>query len=307
MGEKGVGDWEAVSVPISQLRAGGLDIADVNTGLVIWASKFQDTVFQLDNVRFTGFDPDAGTAPPVVSVPFNLTSMGLGSYSDTINPASYKCADDYGAWLYNAGVIPFTNLGTCDNVSSARPVKRMPQLAGDAAQTHTMTHRWWGSVSFIGEMRIGDPNGAGYITPDPFIARLNERGIRVWSSDGSVGGPAGFGYTIPDPFAEVFDGAAIGNSATAIWKQAPGYSEGAITAGWYDGNTLVMRPPLCRVTLYFLEVYSGEPQMKTWPDATSGQRGIWHNADNSLGVWTAIAGGRNNFLVVVMRAQRLAI
>ena len=104
---------------------------------------------------------------------------GAGSYSDTINPASYKCVEDYGAWLYNAGVIPFTNLGTCDNVANANPVKRLPQLGGDAAQMHTMTHRWWGSLSFIGEMRTGDANGAAYITPDPFIARISERGLRV--------------------------------------------------------------------------------------------------------------------------------
>ena len=301
LGSKGVGDWEAVSVPMSQLTSSGLDIADVNTGLVIWATKYQDTVFQLDNVRFTGFDADAGTAPPVVTVPFNLTTMGKGSYSDTINPASYKCADDYGAWLYNAGVIPFTNLGTCANVTSARPVKRMPQLAGDAAQTQTMTHRWWGSVSFIGEMRIGDPNGAGYITPDPFIARLNERGIRVMGiPTGLSAGPGGFGYTIPDPFAEVFDGAAIGNSAHSNMEaKLLDYSEGAITAGWYDGNTLVMEATFVYGSPYiFFEVYSGSPQIKTWPNATTGQRGIWHEGSNSLGVWTAIAGGRNNFLVV---------
>ena len=73
-----------MSVPISQLTAGGLNLSEVNTGLVIWASKFEDTVFQIDNVRFTGFDETAEPPPPVVTVPFNLTQMGLGSYSDTI-------------------------------------------------------------------------------------------------------------------------------------------------------------------------------------------------------------------------------
>ena len=77
------------------------------------------------------------------------------------------------------------------------------------------------------------------------------------------------------------------------------YSEGAVTAGWYDGNTLVMEATFVYGSPYiFFEVYSGQPQIKTWPDATSGQRGIWHEGGNSLGVWTAIAGGRNNFLVV---------
>jgi len=301
LGERGASGWESVSIPMAQFRSAGLDITKVDTGIVIWATDTTSTTYRLDNVRFTGFDADAGTAPPVVTVPYTLTTMGLGSYSDTINPASYKCANDFGAWLYNAGVIPFTNLGTCDNVASARPVKRMPQLAGDAAQTHTMTHRWWGSVSFIGEMRIGDPNGAGYITPDPFIARLNERGLRVMSiPTGLSAGPGGFGYTIPDPFSEVFDGAAIGNSAHSNMEaKLLDYSEGAVTAGWYDGNTLVMEATFVYGSPYiFFEVHSGSPQLKTWPNATDGQRGVWHNGGNSLGVWTAIAGGRNNFLVV---------
>jgi hypothetical protein len=168
-------------------------------------------------------------------------------------------------------------------------------------KTHTMTHRWWGSVSFIGEMRIGDPGGAGYITPDPFIARLSERGLRVMGiPTGLSAGPSGFGYTIPDPFAEIFDGAAIGNSAHSNMEvKLLDYSEGAITAGWYDGTVLVMEATFVYGSPYiFFEVHSGSPQIKTWPNATDGQRGIWHEGGNSLGVWTAIAGGRNNFLVV---------
>ena len=176
-----------------------------------------------------------------MGIPYKLTEMGLGSYSDVINPASYRCVEDYGFWLYNAGVIPFTNLGTCANVENANPTKRLPQLAGDAADMHTMTHRWWGSLSFIGEMRVGDPNNAGYLTPDPFIARITERGVRAMAiPTGLSAGQNGFGYSIPDPFSEVFDGIAIGNSAHSNMEaKLHDYSEGAVTAGWYDGNTLV--------------------------------------------------------------------
>ena len=301
LGPRGEAGWESVSVPMSQLVSSGLEIAEVNTGLVIWASKYEDTVFQLDNVRFTGFDPDAENESPIVTVPFNLTQMGLGSYSDTINPASYKCANDYGAWLYNAGVISPTNLGTCENVEQAQPVKRLPQLAGDAEQAHTMTHRWWGSISFIGEMKIGDPNGAGYITPDPIIARISERGARVMSiPTGLSAGPGGFGYTIPDPFSEVFDGAAIGNSEHHNMEaKLLDYSEGAVTVGWFDANALVMEATFVYGSPYiFFEVYSGTPQIKTWANATTGQRGVWYEGADSLGLWTAIAGGRNHFLIV---------
>ena len=52
LGEKGVDGWESVSVAMSDLNASGLDLSKVNTGLVIWATNFQDTVFQIDNVRF---------------------------------------------------------------------------------------------------------------------------------------------------------------------------------------------------------------------------------------------------------------
>ena len=52
LGEKGVSDWETVAVPMQELVDGGLDLTQVNTGLVIWASQFTDTVFQIDNVRF---------------------------------------------------------------------------------------------------------------------------------------------------------------------------------------------------------------------------------------------------------------
>ena len=301
LGERGVNGWERVSIPMTRLKASGLDLSQVNTGLVIWASKLEDTVFRIDNVRFTGYEEGLAQPGPGVSVPFNLTAMGQGSYSDTINPASYKCADDYGAWLYNAGVIPFTNLGSCDNVERAQPMKRLPKVAGAATDMPTMTHRWWGSVSFIGEMRVGDPDGAGYITPDPFIARLSDRGLRFMTIPvGLQAGVDGFGYTIPDPFAEVFDGAAIGNSLHSdLEVKLLNYSEGAITAGWFDDAVLVMEATFVFGSPYiFIDVHSGEPQIKTWPNANFDQRGIWHEGDNSLGFWTAIAGGRNNFLIV---------
>ena len=303
LGEKGVGGWEKVKVPMSQLTGGGLNLSEVNTGLVVWASRFEDTVFQIDNVRFTGFDAEA--EPPVtppVTVPFNLTQMGLGSYSDTINPASYRCVYDYGNWIYNAGVvepgIPFCDTAT--GTPQGDPTPKYPQLAGAAADKHTMTHRWWGSVSFIGEMRVGDPNGAGYITPDPIMARLTERGARFMGIPPGIGAnDGGFGYAVPDPFAEVFDGAAIANKAHSNMDvKLLDYSEGAITAGWYEGDSLIMEATFVYGSPFvFFEVYSGTPTLKTLR-ANSGERGVWHEAGDSLGIWSNVAGQRNDFLIV---------
>ena len=147
LGTRGTNGWETVVIPMQNLIAAGLDTSKVDTGIVIWATETTSTVFQIDNVRFTGFDEDA--EPPVtppVTVPFNLTQMGLGSYSDTINPASYRCVYDYGNWIYNAGVvepgIPFCDTAT--GTPQGDPTPMYPHLAGAAANKHTMTHRWWG-------------------------------------------------------------------------------------------------------------------------------------------------------------------
>ncbi|NCG07474.1 MAG: DUF5011 domain-containing protein [Gammaproteobacteria bacterium] len=303
LGARGTNGWETVVIPIQNLIAAGLDTSKVDTGIVIWATETTSTVFQIDNVRFTGFDEDA--EPPVtppVTVPFNLTEMGLGSYSDTINPASYRCVYDYGNWIYNAGVvepgIPFCDTAT--GTPQGDPTPKYPQLAGAAANKHTMTHRWWGSVSFIGEMRIGDPNGAGYITPDPIMARLTERGARFMGIPPGIGAnTGGFGYAVPDPFAEVFDGAAIANNAHSNMDvKLLDYSEGAITAGWYEGDSLIMEATFVYGSPYvFFEVYSGTPTLKTLR-ANSGERGVWHEGGDSLGIWSSVAGQRNDFLIV---------
>ena len=59
LGEVGVNGWESVKMPMSQLRNAGLDITKVDTGIVIWATNTTSTVYRLDNVRFTGYDPMA--------------------------------------------------------------------------------------------------------------------------------------------------------------------------------------------------------------------------------------------------------
>ena len=85
-----------------------------------------------------------------------------GSVSDTINPASFRCVVDFGNWIYNAGVvepaIPACNAST--GIPTGTPTPRQPQLTGPAANNPTPTHRWWGSVPFLGEMTIGDANDA---------------------------------------------------------------------------------------------------------------------------------------------------
>ena len=55
IGVVGVGGWETVRVPVSQLVEGGLDLTNVNTGLVMWPAFTEQTgvVFRLDDVKWT--------------------------------------------------------------------------------------------------------------------------------------------------------------------------------------------------------------------------------------------------------------
>ena len=300
IGERGVGAWETVSIPMSQLIAGGLDITKVNTAIVIWATESRGTRFLLDNIKFTGFEE--GVEPPPADVPHTLTRLGLGSYSDTIHPSSYRCVVDYGNWIHNAGVVE-PGIDACleeTETPVGTPQHKTPQKAGAALQKHTMTHRWWGSIPFIGEMKTGDPNGAGYITPDPFLARLSERGARLLASPSGLKSDAfGFGYSVPDPFSEVFDGIAIANTAHSNMNvMLLDYSDGAVTAGWFDGDVAVMTATFVYGSPYvFFEVLSGSAQLKTLR-ANSGEKGLWYQSGNSLGVWTNVAGNLSHFLVI---------
>ncbi|MDG1818717.1 MAG: glycosyl hydrolase, partial [Porticoccaceae bacterium] len=59
-------DWETVSIPVERLVAEGLDLRSVDTGLIIFATNYTGTVFQLDNIRWeqssNGGSTDGGNA-----------------------------------------------------------------------------------------------------------------------------------------------------------------------------------------------------------------------------------------------------
>jgi endoglucanase Acf2 len=297
LGSKGTEGWETVEVPFATLVAGGLDLANVNTGIVIWATNATSTVFRIDNVRFTGFDE---SGPPPTGG-YTVTAYGAGSVSDTINPASYRCVVDYGNWIYNAGVvepaIPACN-GTT-GIPSGTPTARYPQLTGQAADKPTPTHRWWGSLPFLGEMTVGDPNGAAYITPDPIIARITDKGFRAMGIPSGLGPTNdGFGYAIPDPFSEVFDGVAIGNTNFAAMDAfLRDHSDGSVTVEWQSGGQAVMDATFVHGSPYvYVKAYQGELVVRTLR-ADGGEKGTFYDQGNSIGIWTSVAGNHNNFLI----------
>lgn len=299
LGSKGASAWETVEVSLQSLADSGLDLAKVNTGIVIWATEHTDTQFYLDNVRFEGIKTD----DIVIVDPgtYNITQYGAGSVSDTINPDSYRCVYDYGNWIYNAGIVEPAIAG-CDTTTgkpSGTPTKLYPHLTGAAAQKPTPTHKWWGSVPFMGEMRVGDANNAAYITPDPITARITEKGVRIMGipSGLSVTGD-GFLYPIPDPFSEVFDGIAIGNSQHSNMDgYLKDHSDSSVTIEWQSGDTPVMQATFVHGSPFvFFEVYEGKPVIRTLRE-DGGEKGTFYDKGNSLGIWTSVAGNHNNFLI----------
>jgi len=315
-GDKNITDpigetWTEVIVPLATLEASNLDLARVNTGLVVWARNHTGNVFRVDNARFvksyTGESSIGNSGSGPNPVDYNLMAFGAGNVSDTINPASYRCdiipEANNRSFLYNAGVRVSTELTGCLNEPrdpQGVPAEATPQVVGDAAAEPLQTHRWWGSVSYLGEMTNGDPNSAAYITPDPISARISNTGFRV------IGLPAGirtvnpreFAYPIPDPFAEVFDGIAVGNS---VHNNLQGFtsktSDGSITVEWQSGGVAVMNATFVHGSPYvYINVLDGDLELRTLRE-DGGEKGTYFLGSDSFGVWTNVAGQANYFLL----------
>jgi beta-glucanase (GH16 family) len=64
IGSQGTLDWETVTVSVAELVSAGLQLVAVDTGIVIWATAYTSTIFQLDNIRWEGID-DGSSEPPI--------------------------------------------------------------------------------------------------------------------------------------------------------------------------------------------------------------------------------------------------
>jgi endo-1,3(4)-beta-glucanase len=222
---------------------------------------------------------------------------GAGNISDTINPDGWECTVDYGNWIHSAGVVE-PGVDSCDPIGAPTPI--YPHVVAPAADEPTMTHRWWGSVSFFGEQTIGDTADSAYITPDPMTARISNMGARIMGIPGglSTKNDTEYTYSIPDPFTEVFDGIAVGNSIySTMDAYLKDYSDGSVTVEWRSGSTPVMEATFVHGSPYaFFTALQGDLVVRA-KAADGGEKGIFHQSGNSLGVWTDVAGNRNNFLI----------
>ena len=299
LGTMGQNGWEEISINVDDLVDAGLSLISIDTGIVIWASQYTDTIFQIDNIRWE--DTDGDNEPEGPQIEYNLLQYGKGNVSDVINPSSYRCAVDYGNWIYNAGVvepaIPGCNAAT--KIPTGTPTKIFPQIIGNALHKNVPTHKWWGSIPFRGEMRVGDVNDTAHLTADPIRARVSNRGLRVMGLPGGYRVLGNFPqYNGPEPFAEVFDGVALANSEYSNMEAfLENFSDGSVTVRWMENQLDIMDATLIHGSPYiFISVYRGDLVLKT--KASDGaEKGIFHESSNGLGIWTNVAGIRNNFLI----------
>jgi endo-1,3(4)-beta-glucanase len=226
-----------------------------------------------------------------------ILNYGAGNISDTINTAGWKCTVDHGNWIHNAGVVK-PGVSSCSPIGAPTPI--YPQEVAPASTKPTMTHRWWGSISFMGEMKINAPTDSGYITPDPITARITERGVRILGIPGGLRTATNETiYAIPDPFSEVFDGIAVGNSSYSNLEAfLKDYSDGSVTVQWKSGATAVMEATFVHGSPYvYFTALQGNLVVRT-KSADGGEKGVFHQSGNNLGIWTEVAGNRNAFLIV---------
>ena len=311
------GNWEAISIPLSTLTTGSqLDLSSVTAPLVFFPAigTSPGVVYRIDNMRFSGIAD--GSTPPTDNsggggsqgpTDYTVDAYGAGSIADTIYKASHRCKDDYGYWVENAGVISTQSAiqaQGCDQgtgIPTGNITKLYPQLTGPAVQKPTQTHKWWGSVSFLGEMTVGDAADAAYITPAPITARVTDKGVRV------LGIPAGlksvganqFYYAIPDHSAEVSDGIAVGNSDyNNLEAYTKDHSEGSVTVMWKSGSTDVMEATFVHGSPYiYFKAHSGNLEVRTLRE-DGNEKGTFNTGNNVLGVWTRVHSNTNNYLIV---------
>lgn len=319
----GDGSWETVNFPVSNLVASGdLQLNSITVPIVLFptAGTSKGVSYQLDNVRYTGIKD--GATPPSGpndsgggsggsnTADYDIINYGAGSISTAINTESYKCgSNDSATWVWNAGVVN-DFIDSCNNDTGkpiSTPVKRIPQVVEPAANKKLATHRWWGSIPFIGETQISDdPVNASpaHISADPIRARVSNVGVKLmgipsgYKLAGGLCGNCYPQYQPPSWSLEVFEGIAIANSnhqnMNAFLKD---YSDGSVTVLWKSNDTDVMEATFVHGSPYtYFKVFDGTPIIKTKSE-DGGEKGVFYEQGDSIGIWTSVSGIKNNFVV----------
>ena len=101
-----------------------------------------------------------------------------------------------------------------------------------------------------------------------------------------------------DPFSEVFDGIGIANdSFDDMQAFASASSDGSVTVEWQAQEQKIMTATFVHGSPYvFVDVFAGDLQLKTLRD-DGGEKGIYFQDENSLGLWTSVSGNSNYYLM----------
>ena len=127
------GVWETVTVPVAQLVAGGLDLANTNVGVVIFpTSQAGGITFRVDNIRWeaeTDVDPRAQLDLPVTFdeplVNYSLIDFGGTSTSIVDDPAGGD--NQVAETTHNGGPFAGTIIGTDAGFANPIPFTAMDQ------------------------------------------------------------------------------------------------------------------------------------------------------------------------------------
>ena len=85
IGSIGSDGWESVTIEVDDLVDKGLQLTTIDTGLVIWATQYTNTVFQIDNVRWE--DTDGGGT--TVEEPLADDGWVIPSFTGYESPSTY--------------------------------------------------------------------------------------------------------------------------------------------------------------------------------------------------------------------------
>jgi beta-glucanase (GH16 family) len=168
------GVWEEITIPVSRLVAGGLDLAAVNTGIVVFPTAQSGGItFRLDNIRWVS----ESEAPPLSQIDLPVDFEG-----DT------------------------TEYGLIDFGGAASSLISDPT---GVTNTVVQTNKNTGAETFAGTV-IG--NGSGFANPIPFAAGSTLMNVRVFSP--AAGIPVLFKVENADAsiFAEVQINTTVANA-----------------------------------------------------------------------------------------------
>ena len=103
-------EWQSVSVPVSRLVAGGLELGYVDTGLVFWPADRVATALEIDNVVWRTADPVVDVADPDPDPDFDPSQLSGPSSPLDYEGYSLTWSDEFSGsvldtryWNYNIG------------------------------------------------------------------------------------------------------------------------------------------------------------------------------------------------------------